>query len=80
MMPSGADLDRRVAAAVRHFWTTRHRQQEKQRKSGKADQGFRGAVTGGNQLDGFIRLVSELLMAQGIPETFIYDGTAKNLI
>ncbi len=66
------DLDCRVSGAVRQFWTTRKRQQEKQQQSGKTDQGSRGAVTGGGQLDGFITLVSELLVAQGIPETFIY--------
>ncbi|RMG23968.1 MAG: restriction endonuclease, partial [Armatimonadetes bacterium] len=65
-------LDRRVAAAVRHFWDTRRRQQEKQRQSGKRDQGSRGAATGGSQLDGFIGLVSDLLTESGIPDGCIY--------
>ena len=67
------DLGRRVEAAVRHFWTTRQAQEKKQgAASGKRDQGSRSAVTGGAQLDGFIRLVSDLLMESGIPDATIF--------
>jgi hypothetical protein len=67
------DLKRRVEAAIRHFWTTRQAQETKQAtKSGKRDQGSRSAVTGGAQLDGFIRLVSDLLVESGIPDATIF--------
>ncbi len=49
MMPR--DLEQRVAAAVRHFWQTRKRQQEKQRQAGRMDHGLRGAATGGKQAE-----------------------------
>ena len=63
------DLDRRVARAVRHFWTTR----ERQSKRAKArDQGSRSAVTGGAQLDGFRDLIHECLVESGIPEATVY--------
>ncbi len=67
-----AAIDRRVAAAVQYFWVTRHRQREKHRRSAGRDQGARGAATGGGQLDGFIGLVSTLLIESGIPDGCIY--------
>jgi len=66
------DLQARVGEAVRFFWATREKQIKKQNKSGKSDQGSRGAVTGGSQLDGFTNLISELLLECGVPEGSIY--------
>jgi hypothetical protein len=67
------DLDKRVSRAIRHFWETREAQHKKQSsEAGKRNQGFRGAVTGGAQLDGFITLVSELLAESGIPNATIH--------
>ncbi len=67
------DVRRRVEAAVRHFWLTRRAQEKKQgARSGKRDQGSRSAVTGGAQLDGFIRLISELIAESGIPDATIF--------
>lgn len=67
------DLRGRVGSAVRQFWRTRQRQERKQGKAtGKRDQGSRSAVTGGAQMDGFVQLVSELLVESGIPDATIY--------
>lgn len=67
------DLRRSVEGAVRQFWMTRQAQERKQRARGrKRDQGSRSAVTGGAQLDGFIRLVSDLLVGSGIPDATIF--------
>jgi len=56
------DLERRVARAVRHFWKTRTRQRKHQgTRTGKRDSGNRTAATGGKQLDGFGKLVADLL-------------------
>lgn len=67
------DLQSRVAAAIRHFWKTRSKQEKKQgRASGRRDQGSRSAVTGGAQMDGFVKLVSELLIESGIPNATIF--------
>ncbi len=72
------NLEKRVAGAVRHFWKTRSSQQRKQKVSGKKDQGDRGAVTGGSQLDGFIDLISELIVESGIPkESIIRDKNVE---
>jgi hypothetical protein len=67
------DLRQQLSAAVRQFWKTRRKQEKKQGKaSGKRDQGSRSAVTGGAQMDGFVELVSELLVESGIPNATIY--------
>ncbi len=60
------DLSMRTGKAVAHSWKTRTGQQDRQRKTGKADQGLRSAVTGGAQMDGFIDLFTELITAAGI--------------
>lgn len=41
------DLSAHTGRAVTHYWKTRTGQQDKQRETGKADQGLRSAVTGG---------------------------------
>jgi len=64
-------LDQQIASAVRYFWKARSTQQRKQEGLGRKDQGDRGAVTGGGQLDGFIRLISELAIEAGCPKDSI---------
>lgn len=58
--------------AVSHFWQVRETQARKQRNSGKADQGFRSAVTGGAQMDGFIDALAELARIAGVPESAVF--------
>lgn len=65
-------LEARVASAVMHFWQTRERQKLKQEEGGRSDQGSRGAVTGGSQMDGFVGLVAELLSECGLPEQAVF--------
>lgn len=70
-------LERRVAEAVQRFWSVRAAQREKQ-EAGDADRGFRSAVTGGKQMDGFSDLVTELLVDEGVPEDSIhYNRSAE---
>lgn len=71
------DLDNRISNAVDFFWTTRTGQKSKQDNSAVHDQGNRGAVTGGKQLDGFVDLISEILIMNGVPKTSIF--TSSNL-
>lgn len=75
---SDQKLNERVQSAVGHFWNVRSRQAVKQQESGKGDQGLRGAVTGGAQMDGFISLFADLIVAAGMPEEDIY--TKKRLL
>ena len=77
MMP---DLERRIAAAVRHFWRTRTRQTKQQgTRTGKRDSGNRSAATGGKQLDGFTELVADLLVEHGLPESVIFRSGREDL-
>lgn len=65
------DLDAGLRNAVRHFWLTRQQQSTRQGDTEDRDRGARGAVTGGKQMDGFVRLVRELLIAAKVPEACI---------
>lgn len=68
------NLTRRVQQAVQHFWLTRGRQSTRQgSKTGTRDQGFRTAVTGGAQMDGFVTLVRDLLIEAGIPNPAVFQ-------
>lgn len=61
------DHDAGLRKAIRHFWQTREHQSTRQGSEDR-DRGARGAVTGGKQMDGFIRLVRDLLIAAKVPE------------
>lgn len=72
-------LERSLAKAVAHYWTTRESQKEKQRSRGVTDAGLRSAVTGGAQMDGFIDLFTALILEAGASEEFIHRKTAMEL-
>jgi hypothetical protein len=66
------DRRERVCRAVAFFWGTRRRQTEKQRARGRSDQGARAAVTGGHQMDGFLQLLTELILRAGMPRQCVF--------
>jgi len=67
------DLERRLQAAIKHFWNTRETQAQKQGfASGSKDAGARSAVTGGAQMNGFINLVRGLLCESGLPKAHVF--------
>ncbi len=61
-----------IKNAIIHFWTTRNKQINDQKGRQIQDQGNRGAVTGGKQLDGFINLLKKISIDVGIPKEFIF--------
>jgi hypothetical protein len=67
-----ANLSSRVSEAVAHYWLTRQDQAQKQAVSGRADQGARSAVTGGAQMDGFMNLLTDLIVEAGIDDEHIF--------
>lgn len=73
------DLDIRIERAIEYFWNTRTGQITRQNANGVRDQGNRGAVTGGKQLDGFVDLVCELLIFNGVPEECIFTTSDLEL-
>jgi hypothetical protein len=72
-------LDRRVTKAVRSYWATRQSQSAKQASSGQRDQGARSAVTGRAQMDGFINLVTDMILEAGIKQEHIFHDSALEL-
>jgi hypothetical protein len=73
------NLDGRVARAVARYWQTRASQREKQERRGEEDHGLRSAVTGGAQMDGFVDLISELILEEGLPESCVHRKKAIEL-
>jgi len=74
-----SELPRHLREAVRFYWRTRGRQHEKQDGSGAKDQGLRSAVTGGAQMDGFMRLLTKLTIEAGIKEKHIHCSESMEL-
>jgi Restriction endonuclease XhoI len=68
-----------TANAVAHYWQTRAAQRRRQEESGRADQGWRSAVTGGAQMDGFIDLFTELITRTRISKQCIFRKKAVEL-
>ena len=73
-----AEINKRLAEAVAFYWNTRKKQSDKQTTSGRADQGARSAVTGGAQMDGFIQLITDLIIEAGADEKYIFHN--KHLV
>lgn len=73
------NINERIKSAVNFFGETRSGQRSKQNSFGMRDQGNRGAVTGGKQLDGFVNLIFELLVFNGVPERCIYTNSDLEL-
>lgn len=72
-MSLSPQLERHLRAAIKHFWSTRETQAQKQgASSGRKDAKGRSAVTGGAQMNGFIKLVSGLLCESGLPKAHVF--------
>jgi len=66
-----SDLTPGIRDAIRHFWQTRSDQSSRQTGAVGRDRGSRAAVTGGKQMDGFVRVVRNLLLESRVPESCI---------
>ena len=73
------NLSKYVSQAVTSYWKTRQKQMTRQTTSGRKDQGARSAVTGGAQMDGFIHLISNLIIGAGIEKKFIFHNKCLEL-
>ena len=78
-MTGRSKLKPRVKQAVRHFWQTRNEQSQRQSEAGRRDQGSRGSVTGGKQMDGFVALVKQHLIRCGVASGSIHTDTSLEL-
>jgi len=66
------NIEQHVSDAVAYYWRTRRAQREKQKKRGVTDAGLRSAVTGRAQMDGFIKLFTDLIVEAGMEEKYIF--------
>jgi hypothetical protein len=72
-MSLNPEIEKRLQSAIKHFWSTRETQAQKQGGvSGSKDAGARSAVTGGAQMNGFVNLVRDLLCESGLPKAHVY--------
>lgn len=65
------NFEEKAKAAVRLFWGNRAAAVQKQLELGRVDQGQRGAVTAGKNMDGFVALMIEIITLNGLPEATI---------
>ena len=68
-------LDAEIHRALIQFWGTR----TSQLAASARDQGNRGAVTGGKQMDGFVALTKTLLLQAGVSPESIFTDHALEL-
>lgn len=71
-------FEERLRQSVKAFWQGRHQAADKQRASGRTDQGNRGAVTAGTNMDGFRGMLADVVRRFGPPGTASHRD--KNLI
>ena len=74
-----AELPKYTREAVRLYWETRANQTKKQLEAGGSDQGSRSAVTGGAQMDGFIALLTKLVIEAGVDRSCIHYASSLEL-
>lgn len=67
-----ADYQNQAREAVKAFWGNREAARQKQIESGKADQGERGGVTAGKNMDGFLALVQDVVKLNGLVNADIH--------
>jgi len=67
------DYEDKARKAIKAFWQSRADATEKQKISGKADQGERAGVTGGKNMDGFANLMIDIVKANGLPHAQIFQ-------
>ncbi len=72
-------IEESVSKAVSFFWQTRTRQSKAQKARGRSDQGSRTAVTAGHQMDGFVELLTELIISGGVNEKCIFRNKRLEL-
>lgn len=68
--------ERKAKDGIKAFWGNREKARHKQIEAGKLDQGERSGVTGGKNLDGFVSLILDLVVANGLAPTDVHQKRA----
>jgi len=66
--------------AIQQYWFTRTKQIDGQKSGPARDQGRRGEVTGGKQLDGFLQIVRDVLALGGIKKAEVFTGQVDSYL
>ena len=67
-----ANYERKASEAVQAFWGDRYQAMKKQIEAGMKDQGERGGVTAGKNMDGFLALIMDIIQSNGLAHASIY--------
>ena len=67
-----AGFETKAKEAVKAFWNSRNSAGAAEQEKGTYDQGNRSKVTAGKNMDGFVNLVSDVIIANGIDEASIF--------
>lgn len=70
------DYERKAREATMAFWGNREKAKQKQIEAGKSDQGERAGVTAGNNMDGFVALIIDLVERNGLRHAKIHRNRA----
>jgi hypothetical protein len=65
------DYEAKMLDCIKAFWGNREAARLKQIEAGTIDQGERGAVTAGKNMDGFVALICDLVEANGLTTAVI---------
>lgn len=74
------DFVDRSTHAVRVFWDARAAAVESQRLKGVVDQGERAGVTSGKNMDGFVKYIADLVLANGLRDAEIHMTRGVNTL
>ncbi|MCR9291868.1 MAG: PaeR7I family type II restriction endonuclease [bacterium] len=66
------DYEAKARESIKAFWGNRDAAKKKQQELGVTDQGERSAVTAGNNMDGFIALIEDIVHANGLKSADIH--------
>lgn len=67
------DYERKCHEAIQAFWGNRKVAKQKQIEAGRVDQGERSGVTSGNNMDGFVALILDVIRANGLADANLHQ-------
>lgn len=71
-----ANYKKQARDSVKAFWGNRAMARQKQLETGRVDQGERGSVTGGKNMDGFLALMLDIIAKNGLKHAELYQVRA----
>lgn len=65
--------------AVKHFWKSRKLAAASQKRRGVIDAGHRAGVTAGKNMNGFVKMIYEIVLANGVNPSDIFFNKRSNV-